>query len=125
MIFLVAHPTKMNQREDGTYEECTLYHVSGSADFRNQTHDGNSIYRYFDSDGKKGYTKFTNLKTKMNFQGEIGGSVNFEYDIVNGRYHAQGMPPSTFDMTKPAQDLQIRTNSDILPHEIDEDEMPF
>jgi len=121
IVFLVAHPTKMQKKEDGTYEQPTLYNVSGSADFRNQTHDGFCIYRYFDGD-QKGFTEFTNLKTKMNFQGEIGAKIGFEYDPVNGRYYAQGMNPSTFDMTGGITQPIPEDNSDIIPMEL---EAPF
>ena len=57
LVFLVAHPRKMQQKEDGTYDKPTLYDVSGSADFRNQTHDGFCIHRHF---GEDGYTEFVN-----------------------------------------------------------------
>ena len=88
IIFLIAHPTKMKKNESGTYESPTLYDVSGSSDFRNQTHDGYCIYRSFNEDG--GYTTFTNLKTKMTFQGEIGAYSEFEYDLPSGRYYERG-----------------------------------
>lgn len=84
MIFLVAHPTKMKKNEKTQeYEQPTLYDVAGSADFRNQTHDGFCVYRYFN----EGKTTITNLKTKMSFQGEIGKSVDFYYNLDNGRYY--------------------------------------
>ena len=67
------------------YEMPTLYDVAGSADFRNQTHDGFCVYRYFDEGGGK--TTITNLKTKMSFQGEIGKSADFYYNLDNGRYY--------------------------------------
>ena len=82
-IFLIAHPTKMKKNDDGIYECPTLYDVSGSADFRNQTHNGNAIYRNFGDDP---YTKFVNLKTKFSFQGEIGSDTKFNYDYASGRY---------------------------------------
>ena len=82
-IFLIAHPTKMKKNDDGIYECPTLYDVSGSADFRNQTHNGNAIYRNFGDDQ---YTKFVNLKTKFSFQGEIGSDIKFNYDYASGRY---------------------------------------
>jgi twinkle protein len=89
LIILIAHPTKM-KRENGVYEKPTLYDVSGSADFRNQTHDGFCIYRYF---GEDSYTTFTNLKTKYNFQGEIGASIEFDYHKPSGRYYERGGEP--------------------------------
>lgn len=90
LIILIAHPTKM-QKENGIYVNPTLYDVSGSADFRNQTHDGYSIYRYFDSDVNDGYTVFTNLKTKYSFQGSIGGKIEFEYHLPSGRFYPKGI----------------------------------
>jgi len=139
IVFLIAHPTKMKKQEDGSYEECTLYDVSGSADFRNQTHDGNGIYRYWDTDESTGYTEFTNLKTKMNFQGEIGGKVQFDYDgikneygkyeTISGRYYARGTIRPDFDMTKSAEEKQGEldwlNNKDLIPQQIDENDIPF
>lgn len=89
IIFLIAHPTKMQQNENGLYKIPDLYSVSGSADFRNQTHDGYCIFRYFgDKDsGDPGYTVFVNLKTKFPFQGEIGAKVEFSYHPASGRYY--------------------------------------
>lgn len=91
IIFLVAHPTKMKKNDStGLYEMPSLYDVSGSADFRNQTHDGFCIYRHF---GENEYTKFVNLKTKFSFQGTIGGECTFKYHIPSGRYYdALGSP---------------------------------
>jgi twinkle protein len=88
IIFLIAHPTKMKKSESGIYESPTLYDVSGSSDFRNQTHDGYCVYRNFNEDG--GYTTFTNLKTKMTFQGQIGAYAEFQYDLASGRYYERG-----------------------------------
>jgi twinkle protein len=102
VVFLVAHPTKMKKNEKtGLYDVPTLYDVSGSADFRNQTHDGYCIYRTFPADGHNGFTTFTNLKTKYQFQGDIGASCDFEYHVPTGRYYARGSNPPIFDMTRP------------------------
>lgn len=108
VVFLVAHPTKMKKNEKtGQYDSPTLYDVSGSADFRNQTHDGYCIYRNFASDGHEGYTTFTNLKTKYQFQGEIGANSEFEYHIPTGRYYVRGGSPPLFDMTLPMSEQQL------------------
>lgn len=100
IIFLVAHPTKMKKGENGLYEIPSLYDVSGSSDFRNQTHDGFTVYRYFDTEERSGYNVFINQKTKFDFQGKIGGTVDFEYDVDTSRYYAIGYPRYTKDMTK-------------------------
>lgn len=104
LIILVAHPTKMkkNERGDGTYETPTLYDVSGSADFRNQTHGGFVVHRYFNEN----YTLVTNLKSKFRFQGVIGESVAFNYDIPSGRYYFVGQPVPRFDMTRNGEEVE-------------------
>ena len=126
IIFLVAHPTKMRKKEDGSYEMPTLYDVSGSADFRNQTHDGYSVYRYFQTEEQEAYTSFVNLKTKMSFQGEIGGNFDFLYDKPTGRYYpryASKLP--RFDMTRPkVEQIKIEEGQEIEPYDPNEKE-PF
>lgn len=99
LIFLVAHPTKMQKNQDGIYNVPTLYDVSGSADFRNQTHNGYTIYRYFETECNDPRTEFINTKTKFSFQGKMTESVSFQYDIKTGRYFANGIIPN-FDMTR-------------------------
>lgn len=103
MIFLVAHPTKMKKNDQGVYDCPTLYDVSGSADFRNQTHDGFAIYRYF---GNEEYTEFINLKTKMSFQGEIGEKVQYEYHKKSGRYYERFTEPCSTPLHKMGQSYQ-------------------
>jgi len=87
LIIVIAHPTKMKKLDNGNYDKPTLYDVSGSADFRNQTHDGFCIFREFGDEPK---TTFTNLKTKFTFQGEIGSIAEFEYHKPSGRYYEIG-----------------------------------
>lgn len=85
-IFLIAHPTKMQKIDKSEkYKIPDLYNVSGSADFRNQTHNGLCVYRDFE----EGVTKVVNLKTKMSFQGEIGAFGTFVYDVSSARYNCQ------------------------------------
>lgn len=88
-IFLIAHPVKMQKNEDGTYKVPDLYSVSGSADFRNQTHNGLSVHRYFPdkNNGTEGYVEVYNLKTKFKHQGEIGAVSQFKFDASCNRYY--------------------------------------
>ena len=127
IIFLVAHPTKMKKKEGSTdYEMPTLYDVSGSADFRNQTHDGFTIHRHFGDDP---YTEFANMKTKYQFQGNIGQTVGMEYDLPTGRYYERGQTPPRFDMTVPMEEQTLtamQPNSNFEYYEEDTDEIsPF
>jgi len=118
MVFLVAHPTKMKKNETGVYENPTLYDVSGSADFRNQTHDGFSVYRYFDepATGQEAYTTFYNLKTKFSFQGEIGACVEYDYHLPSGRYYERNSGYQPWDFTRkrilePAEPTAMKPNT--------------
>lgn len=115
IIFLVAHPTKMRKNELGVYDKPTLYDVAGSADFRNQAHNGFSIHRYFGNEMTKGYTEFTNLKTKFQFQGTIGGKAKFNYDVDTGRYYGVDSVVPTFDMTISKTDNTTQQNIDYTP----------
>jgi len=121
IIMLVAHPTKMRKEEDGTYSMPTLYDISGTSDFRNQTHDGYSIHRNFVDNT----VLFCNLKTKYNFQGKIGESSLMNYDIPTGRYFTVGGQIPTFDMTITEQEdkqLAIQPNKEfeLIPTEIED-----
>ena len=77
ILFLVVHPTKMRKNDAGIYDVPTLYDCSGSADFRNQTHDGFTIYRHFkdisERDIDENDVEFTTQKVKMKFQGDMLG----------------------------------------------------
>lgn len=96
VIFLIAHPTKMQKNKDTQlYDIPSLYDVAGSADFRNQTHNGFAIHRYF---GEKEYTSFINLKTKYSFQGNIGETENFKYHLPSGRYYSENEAYPNFSL---------------------------
>jgi len=119
IIFLVAHPTKMKMNDEGAYSCPTLYDVSGSSDFRNQTHDGFAIYRNWETESDSGFTEFINLKTKYSFQGEIGAKVEFDYHLPSGRYYERGTEPPTHDLT-------IDFEQEVKPINYDPDgECPF
>jgi len=127
MIFLVVHPTKMRKNDQGYTESLTLYDCSGSADFRNQTHDGFSVYRYFQGGEEEERTVFTNLKTKLIFQGEIGKTVDFHYDLPTGRYYAKGEAVPSFDMTRKEEVQTMMPNAgfDSFKFEESKDDLPF
>lgn len=134
IIFLVAHPTKMKKNEgNGLYDIPTLYDVSGSADFRNQTHDGFTVYRYWENEatGQINETEFVNMKTKFNFQGEIGSSLKFKYCEVNGRFYANDVEPyfnliNDEEAEEPKDLDHVRLPYvDVKDAFLDDDEIPF
>jgi len=139
-IFLVAHPTKMQKNKDtGLYDVATLYDVSGSADFRNQTHNGYTIYRNWENpeSGIEEGTDFYNMKTKFNFQGKIGEKISFNYSKVNGRYYVKGSEEPLFSLIGYDADAKVdkydteevkvvkSPSEAFLPIEDLEEEVPF
>jgi twinkle protein len=90
MVFLVAHPTKMQKDDLGYYKQPDLYNVSGSSDFKNICHDGLLVYRYFRdyNEYRKDDVVVKSLKQKMKFQGETLEEEVFRYDLPSGRYYA-------------------------------------
>tara|TARA_R110000803_G_scaffold50852_3_gene105441 strand:+ start:602 stop:2365 length:1764 start_codon:yes stop_codon:yes gene_type:complete len=127
IIMLIAHPTKMKKLDDNTFSVPSLYDVSGSSDFRNQTHDGYAIHRDFTDNS----VMFQNLKTKYNFQGEIGKSCIMNYDVPTGRYYPAGGYVPTFDLTKDfdSQEKQLslkpNANFEFMPDEDELENCPF
>lgn len=132
IVFLIAHPTKMQKNEQGIYNTPTLYDVSGSADFRNQTHNGYTIYRYWENlnAGIEECTEFINMKTKFNFQGEIGERVKFKYCSYNGRYYADNEEPmfsliNDETQTHIKEEIELPKIQPSQAFEDLEDEVPF
>lgn len=122
-IFLVAHPTKMQKNEKGVYNMPTLYDVSGSADFRNMTHNGYTVYRNFEDEenGISEGTDIINMKTKFSFQGEIGSSEQFSFNHLNGRYYT-GNPDNKSFLDTAEVELPKPTAQEAFELE---DEVPF
>ena len=131
LIILIAHPTKMKKGDNKLYEIPTLYDVNGSADFRNQTHDGFCIYRYFADSTNEDKTLFINLKTKYSFQGEMGKNVEFEYHKPSGRFYAFGTEIPTFSMIDDSEYEVAKKEVYVLPADAFEmntdelDDIPF
>jgi twinkle protein len=130
IIFLIAHPTKMQKNDKGVYNCPTLYDVSGSADFRNQTHDGFAIYRHFEDENSEteAGTDFINMKTKFGFQGKIGESVSFNYHMPSGRYYAKGVEfrnECLLEQTSKELPLVNPSNDVWDLHEEDDNDIPF
>tara|TARA_B100001287_G_scaffold24003_2_gene17490 strand:+ start:8539 stop:10362 length:1824 start_codon:yes stop_codon:yes gene_type:complete len=101
IVFLIAHPRKMTRDANGIYQMPGLYDISGSSDFRNICHCGAVVYRHFQSihnsvtgqDIEKDQVEFKTQKVKFKYQGEIGQSVVFKFDIASGRYYVGDYVP--------------------------------
>jgi twinkle protein len=127
IIFLVVHPTKMRKKDNGDYEMPTLYDCSGSADFRNQTHDGFTVYRHFEEDQSisidKNDVDFVVQKVKMKFQGEMNGLERFRFDVVSGRYYSKDQSPPTFVFDKENETLPNQQPEDAFG--LQQENLPF
>ena len=123
-VFLVAHPTKMKKHEKtGKYEIPDLYSVSGSSDFRNQTHNGLCVYREFGNEVEAGCTMVINLKTKYDFQGKITSSTKFNWNDDNRRFYVDGCINSNISLiNKKSENITI---IDSLKPNIEFDNCPF
>ncbi len=82
IIFLVAHPTKLQKNKLGVYEAPDLYNISGSAHFNNKADYGISVHRIFGDDE---HVEIHVLKVRFKHLGRRGVAT-FKYNINNGRY---------------------------------------
>lgn len=87
IIFLVAHPAKMQKnRQTGLYEPPTLYDISGSAHFYNKADFGITVHRTFKDDSSTDdYTAVLVQKVRFRHLGRRGASF-FKYNLANGRF---------------------------------------
>ncbi len=85
-IWLVAHPRKMTQRADGTYDIPRMYDISGSHHWFNVPDNGEVVY----IDRNTGDTEVIPLKVKYWFDGSVSNRQEdqciFHHDKVTGRY---------------------------------------
>jgi twinkle protein len=128
IIFLVVHPRKMIKKDNDDYALPTLYDCSGSADFRNQTHDGFTIYRHFTANDNEGIdvndVELVVQKVKMKFQGEINALERFRFDSASGRYYAKNQDPTTFEFDKEEVEGVPEMSLD-KAFGVEDDELPF
>jgi twinkle protein len=81
LVIIVAHPTKMKKKLDGTFEVPTLYDINASANWFNKCDYGLSVYR----DYNLNTTTLFALKVKFKNLGS-GGEAKLRYNYNNGRY---------------------------------------
>ena len=88
LLFLIAHPTKLQKSKDGKFPMASMYDISGSADFFNMTSYGISVRREQDDKTLEflTYGQVAISKAKLNETMGSTGVWNFRYNINNGRY---------------------------------------
>lgn len=117
-VFLIAHPTKMRKKEDGTFEVPTMYDISGSAHFYNKTDNGLTVYRDFDS----GRVSVHVQKVKFKHIGQAGVQ-EFFYALQSGRYYNGGEDQTNW-INLPEQSA-LSANTNFLNTTTDDDPFPF
>jgi twinkle protein len=117
LIFLVAHPRKMN-KVNGKIEVPSLYDISGSANFFNKTDYGITVHRKTDDQNVMiNEVEVYFQKIKYKHLGEQG-IISLNYDYISGRFNQSGKDQSNWLM----EDTQ-KTLIDF--YETEKEEAPF
>jgi len=88
LVFLVAHPRKMDRDAAGKIRVPTLYDISGSANFFNKADYGFTVHRKTNSDNTlRNEVEIHWQKIKFKYLGEPGVS-ELNYNYINGRFQA-------------------------------------
>lgn len=95
LVFLVAHPKKMDKDAAGHTRVPSLYDISGSAHFYNKTDYGIVVHRQFTNENTM-LNKIDVYWSKIKFK-HLGeqGATKLEYDYETGRF----APTQVFDKT--------------------------
>ncbi len=83
-VWVVAHPTKMQPREDGTYRVPNPWDISGSAHWRNRADVNITVFR--DVDDQLAPVQIHVQKVRFKEVGKIGAG-RLHYDVLTGRYY--------------------------------------
>ena len=82
LVIVVAHPTKMYKKEDGTLDEPNMYNIKGGGEWYDASYHGLLVHR----DYTKGTVKVKVLKVKFQNLGENQAEAFFKWDKVSGNY---------------------------------------
>lgn len=99
LIFLVAHPRKMQKNASGKYEVPSLYDISGSANFYNKTDYGMCVHRAVNDDNIM-QNQLTVYWQKIKFK-HLGeqGITEMKYNYNNGRFETGDKDINAWDNT--------------------------
>lgn len=96
LVFLVAHPRKMNKDKDGKIDVPSLYDISGSANFYNKTDYGITVHRKTNEQNIM-IDEVDVFFQKIKFK-HLGkqGIINLNYDGETGRFGMGGADRSNW-----------------------------
>jgi len=82
LVIVVAHPTKMYKKEDGTLDEPNMYNIKGGGEWYDASYHGLLVHR----DYNKGTVKVKVLKVKFQNLGENHAEAYFKWDKMSSNY---------------------------------------
>jgi len=82
LVIVVAHPTKMYKKDDGTIDEPNMYNIKGGGEWYDASYHGLLVHR----DYNKKTVKVKVLKVKFQNLGENQAEAHFKWDHISGNY---------------------------------------
>ena len=82
LVIVVAHPTKMYKRDDGTLDEPNMYNIKGGGEWYDASYHGLLVHRNYE----KKTVKVKVLKVKFQNLGENQAEAHFKWDHISGNY---------------------------------------
>ena len=94
LVIIVAHPTKMYKKDDGTMDEPTMYNIKGGGEWYDASYHGLLVHRNYANNT----VKVKVLKVKFQNLGENQAEAHFKWNHASGDYmpvaepSANGLP---------------------------------
>jgi len=82
LVIVVAHPTKMYKKDDGTLDEPNMYNIKGGGEWYDASYHGLLVHRNYE----KKTVKVKVLKVKFQNLGENQAEAHFKWDHISGNY---------------------------------------
>ena len=82
LVIIVAHPTKMYKKDDGTIDEPTMYNIKGGGEWYDASYHGLLIHRNYANNTVKAKV----LKVKFQNLGENQAEAHFKWNHASGDY---------------------------------------
>ena len=82
LVIIVAHPTKMYKKDDGTIDEPTMYNIKGGGEWYDASYHGLLVHRNYTNNT----VKVKVLKVKFQNLGENQAEAHFKWNHASGDY---------------------------------------
>jgi twinkle protein len=82
LVIVVAHPTKMYKKDDGTMDEPTMYSIKGGGEWYDASYHGLLVHRNYGNNT----VKVKVLKVKFQNLGENQAEAHFKWNHASGDY---------------------------------------